>query len=62
MKTQDFKQKTLPELNKILKELKEKMFEFKALKVHSQLKKSHLLKEVKKNIARVLTAINQAQK
>jgi large subunit ribosomal protein L29 len=58
MKAKDLKQKTLPELQKMLKELQGKLFEHKILKVRNQLKKPHLLKNIKKDIARIMTVIN----
>lgn len=61
MKASELKQKSLLELQKILKELREKLFEYKVLKVQNRLKKPNLMKDVKSDIARALTMINKKQ-
>ena len=59
MKTAELRQKSLLELQKILKELREKLFEYRISKVQNRLKKPNLPRGVKNDIARVLTIIKQ---
>ncbi|MEK7674156.1 MAG: 50S ribosomal protein L29 [Patescibacteria group bacterium] len=59
MKAQELRQKSLQELQKMLKDSREKVFEYKISKVQNRLKKPNLLKNAQKDIARVLTIINQ---
>lgn len=59
MKAKDLRLKTLPELFKILKEERQKLFNLRIEKSLGKLKKTHLLKLTRKNIARLLTVIRE---
>jgi large subunit ribosomal protein L29 len=58
MKYIDIANKSLEELKSELKEKKLALFTLKAKQKTMQLKNTHELKETKKDIARILTAIN----
>jgi large subunit ribosomal protein L29 len=62
MEVKELREKNLSELFKILKEEREKLFKFKIEKSLKKLTKSHLIREAKKNIARILTIINEKRK
>lgn len=62
MKVKELREKNLPELFKILKEEREKLFKLKIEKSLKKLTKPHLIRESKKNIARILTKINEKRK
>ena len=58
MRYTDLINKSLQELQKELKEKKLALFTLRAKQKTMQLKNTHELKETKKDIARILTAIN----
>ncbi|GIW66422.1 MAG: 50S ribosomal protein L29 [Candidatus Parcubacteria bacterium] len=62
MKVKDLRLKTLPELFKLLNEERKKLFDLKLQKSINKLKQTHLLKLTRKNIARILTIINEKKK
>lgn len=62
MKAQELRQKSLKELHTLLKKLREELRELRFDLVVGKLKNVRKIKETKKNIARVLTVINQKQK
>jgi|FaiFalDrversion2_1042247.scaffolds.fasta_scaffold13058_2 large subunit ribosomal protein L29 len=62
MEVKELREKNLSELFKILKEEREKLFKLKIEKSLKKLTKPHLLRETKKNIARILTIINEKRK
>jgi len=59
MKAQDLREKSVDELNAELKDLLADQFKYRMQKATGQLGQSHLLKEVRRDIARVKTIINQ---
>lgn len=59
MKAKELRLKTLSELFKILKEERQKLFNLKIEKSLGKLKKTHLLRLTRKNIARLLTVIKE---
>ena len=59
MKASELKDKNVEDLNKELLELAREQFNLRMQKGTGQLAKSHLLKEVRRNIARVKTVLNQ---
>ena len=59
MKASELKDKSVEDLNKELLELAREQFNLRMQKGTGQLTKSHLLKEVRRNIARVKTVLNQ---
>jgi large subunit ribosomal protein L29 len=59
MKAQDLREKTVEELNAELKDLLADQFKYRMQKATGQLGQTHLLKEVRRDIARVKTIINQ---
>jgi large subunit ribosomal protein L29 len=59
MKAQDLREKTVEELNAELKDLLADQFKYRMQKATGQLGQTHLLKEVRRDIARVKTVINQ---
>lgn len=59
MKTQELSQKTVDELNdSLLKELKEQ-FNLRMQKSTGQLNQTHLMKQTRRNIARIKTVLKQ---
>ncbi|WP_396587859.1 50S ribosomal protein L29 [Bermanella sp. R86510] len=61
MKAQDLREKSVDELNSELKDLFADQFKYRMQKATGQLGQSHLLKEVRRDIARVKTIINQKE-
>ena len=59
MKASELKDKSVEDLNKDLIELAREQFNLRMQKGTGQLAKPHLLKEVRRNIARVKTVLNQ---
>ena len=59
MKAKELKDKSVEDLNKDLLELAREQFNLRMQKGTGQLAKPHLLKEVRRNIARVKTVLNQ---
>lgn len=59
MKAQDLREKTVDELKAELKDLLADQFKYRMQKATGQLGQTHLLKEVRRDIARVKTVINQ---
>jgi large subunit ribosomal protein L29 len=59
MKASELKDKSVEDLNKDLLELSREQFNLRMQKGTGQLAKPHLLKEVRRNIARVKTVLNQ---
>ena len=59
MKAQDLREKSVIELNVQLKDLLADQFKYRMQKATGQLGQSHLIKEVRRDIARVKTIINQ---
>ncbi|MEY8205889.1 50S ribosomal protein L29 [Bermanella sp. 47_1433_sub80_T6] len=59
MNAQDLREKSVDELGSELKDLLADQFKYRMQKATGQLGQSHLLKEVRRDIARVKTIINQ---
>ncbi|MFT6153021.1 MAG: large subunit ribosomal protein L29 [Crocinitomicaceae bacterium] len=59
MKAQDLREKSVDELGTELKDLLADQFKYRMQKATGQLGQSHLLREVRRDIARVKTIINQ---
>jgi large subunit ribosomal protein L29 len=59
MKAKELKDKSVEDLNKDLLDLAREQFNLRMQKGTGQLAKPHLLKEVRRNIARVKTVLNQ---
>ena len=59
MKAQDLREKSVTELSAELKDLLADQFKYRMQKATGQLGQSHLLKEGRRDIARVKTIINQ---
>ena len=59
MKTNDIRKMSVEELNKTLKELKEELFNLRFQNTINQLDNPHKIAEVKKDIARVKTILNE---
>jgi len=62
MKASELRKKTLPELFKLLEEERNKLFKLRMDKALGKLKQTHLLKMTRKNIARILTVINEIRR
>jgi len=62
MKAKELREKTIEELRKLEKELRKKIQELKIMKALKKLNKPHLLKLTRKDLARVLTVINEKLK
>ena len=58
MKAAQLREKTVEELNSELLSLLRDQFNFRMQKATGQLSQSHLLKQVKRNIARIKTVLN----
>jgi len=50
---------TLPELNKKLRELGEELLKLQVRKQTGQVERPHVIKQIRRNRARILTKINQ---
>ena len=59
MKATELREKSVDELNKTLQELLEKQFKTRIQQATGQLAQTHLLGEIRRDIARVQTVINQ---
>ncbi|MBQ2736492.1 MAG: 50S ribosomal protein L29 [Clostridia bacterium] len=59
MKTNDIRKMSVEELNKTLKELKEELFNLRFQNTINQLDNPHKIADVKKDIARVKTILNE---
>ena len=59
MKTSELKAKAVPELNEELLALLQEQFKLRMQKGTQQLTRNHLLKEVRRNIARVKTILRE---
>jgi large subunit ribosomal protein L29 len=59
MKAQDLREKSIDELGSELRDLLADQFKYRMQKATGQLGQTHLLKEVRRDIARVNTIINQ---
>jgi len=59
MKAAELREKSVEELNSQLLELRRDQFKFRLQKTTGQLTQSHLLKQVKKDIARVKTLLTE---
>ena len=59
MKAVDIRQMTVEELNAKLKELKGELFNLRFQHAVNQLENPHKIVDVKKDIARVMTVLNQ---
>ena len=59
MKTNDIRKMSVEELNKTLKELKEELFNLRFQNTINQLDNPHKIADVKKDIARVKTMLNE---
>ena len=59
MKAVDMRQMTVEELNAKLKELKSELFKLRFQNEINQLDNPHKIADVKKDIARVMTALNK---
>ncbi|UWD34297.1 50S ribosomal protein L29 [Mesomycoplasma molare] len=61
MEFKELKNKSLSELEKLVTEYKAELFSLRFKNATSRLDKTHQIKEIRKNIARVLTAIKQQE-
>jgi large subunit ribosomal protein L29 len=61
MKASELKEKTADELQDILLDLRKEQFNLRMQQGTGQLSRPHQMKQVKKDIARVHTVINQAK-
>ena len=59
MNTKDIRKMSVEELNKKLKELKEELFNLRFQNTINQLDNPHKIADVKKDIARVKTILNE---
>ena len=59
MKTTEIRNLSVAELEKKLKELKEELFNLRFQHAINQLENPHKIADVKKDIARVMTALNK---
>ncbi len=61
MNVQDIREKTVPELNDMLKDLKEDLFKLRFRHATNQLENPMRLSAVKKDIARVKTVLRERE-
>ena len=61
MKASELREKSVDELKSKLEELRKDQFNFRMQQSTGQLAQSHLVSEVRKDIARVKTLINEKQ-
>ena len=59
MKTADLRNKTIDELKKELLDLRKEQFNLRMQKKIGQLQKSHLIRNARKDIARLKTVMNE---
>ena len=59
MKAQELRDKSIDELNKALSDLEEQLFKLRFQKSTGQIENPQKIREVRKDIARVLTVINE---
>jgi len=59
MKASELRDKSVEELNKTLLEVREEQFKLRMAKATGQLGQSHLLKQAKRDVARVKTVLGQ---
>lgn len=57
----ELRQKQVPELKKTLSELLRKQFKLRILQASGELKRNHQTKEVRRDIARVMTLITEKE-
>lgn len=62
MEAKELRQKSAGELHKLLQELREKLFEYRLQRAQNQMKKSHLIGEVRADIARIMMVLNETKK
>lgn len=62
MKASELRKKTLSELFKLLEEERKRLFNMRIEKELGKLKQTHLIKMTRKNIAKILTVINEKRK
>ena len=62
MSNKEFKKMTVSQLHEELQGLLRKQFNLRVRKATQQLKQSHLLKETRRNIARIKTILNAENK
>jgi len=58
MKASDLNKKDKKVLEKLLKQTKKILFDLRFMSRNSKLQKNHKIKETKKDVARILTALN----
>ena len=61
MRIEEIREKTIPELNDKVLELKKELFELRFQQATGRLEKPNQLKEVKKTIARIKTVITEKE-
>ena len=61
MKVKELRDKSEEELNQLLRELEEELFNLRSRKATGQLDKPHRFKEVRKTVARIKTIFNEEQ-
>ncbi|MBU4691334.1 50S ribosomal protein L29 [Mycoplasma zalophi] len=59
MKYQDLKSKSIEELNNLVTDYKANLFTLRFKARTGQLEQNHKIKDIKRDIARVLTALNE---
>ncbi len=59
MKAQELNEKTVEELNEELLKQRKEQFKFRMQQSTGQLNQTHLLKQTRRNIARIKTVLNQ---
>lgn len=57
----ELRQKQIPELKLVLSDLLRKQFKLRILKASGELKRNHQVKELRRDIARVMTLITEKE-
>lgn len=60
-KARELRELTLEELHALLRELKDQLFDLRTKAALGQLDQNHLIRETKRDIARVLTVIREKE-
>ena len=57
----ELRQKQLPELKQVLTDLLRKQFKLRIVKASGELKRNHQIKQLRRNIARVMTLLTEKE-
>ena len=61
MDVAELRQKQIPELKQVLADLLRKQFKLRILKASGELKRNHQIKQLRRDVARVMTLLTQKE-